>query len=87
MKLYPRNLYSHVRAKLDANEAIFIFGARQCGKTILLGQLMRDLGDERSLCIDIAYPETQAVFRQGISEVLRYLHYHRKSGTAAPLSS
>jgi len=63
MKLHPRNLYPQIRAKLDGNEAIFFFGAGQCGKTTLLRQLMRDLDDERSLYLDIEYPETQAVFR------------------------
>lgn len=81
MKLYPRNLFDQILPKLDGKEAIFIFGARQCGKTTLLRQLMHELGEAKSLYIDIEYPETQTAFRKGISEVLKYLRYHRKSGT------
>jgi len=78
MRLYERSLFRPILEKLSGQEAIFIFGARQCGKTTLLKQLMKEVGEENSLYIDIEYPEMLSLFNQGFDEVLRYLRYNRK---------
>ncbi len=78
MKLYPRNLFEQVWASLNSKEAVFIFGARQCGKTTLLKQLIEKVGEQNSLYIDIEYPLMLETFNQGIDEVLKYLRFNRK---------
>lgn len=81
MKLYPRNMFNKVASSLPDKEAIFIFGARQCGKTTLIKQLMQKAGEENSLYIDIEYPQMLDIFNQGIDEVLKYLRFNRKDNS------
>jgi len=74
---YPRNLCKEIEPKLDLPEALFILGPRQSGKTTLLKQLMRKVGEERSIYIDLEFPELLRIFSMGVTEILKYLNYHR----------
>ncbi len=82
MVLYQRNIFETVVAQIPGREAIFVFGARQCGKTTLLKQIRQAVGEDHSLYLDLEYPELLEVFSKGINEVLKYLRYHRKHAAA-----
>jgi len=74
---YPRIIEALIAESLDQPEAVFIFGPRQSGKTTLLKQLMRKVGEENSLYIDIEYPEMQNIFSRGFDHILEYLKFNR----------
>ncbi|MDD4310034.1 MAG: ATP-binding protein [Candidatus Cloacimonetes bacterium] len=74
---YPRNLCKAIEPKLQLPEALFILGPRQSGKTTLLKQLMHKVGEDRSIYIDLEFPELLRIFSTGITEILKYLNYHR----------
>ncbi len=78
MSYYKRNLFAKVVTNISSAEAIFVFGARQCGKTTLLKQLMQYVGIENSIYIDIEFPQMLSLFNGGIEEILKYLRYSRK---------
>lgn len=78
MKLFKRELLSKLVPAMQKAEAIFIFGARQCGKTTLLRQLMAEPSYQNSIYVDIEYPLMLETFSRGIEEVLRFLRLQRK---------
>lgn len=78
MKLYFRELHNKLLPAMQQNEAIFIFGARQCGKTTLLKQLMEEDAFQNSIYVDIEYPLMLETFSRGVDEVLNYLRIQRK---------
>ncbi len=78
MKLYARELLGKILPAMQTAEAIFIFGARQCGKTTLLKQLMSESDYQNSIYVDIEYPLMLDTFSRGIDEVLKYLRLQRK---------
>lgn len=78
MKLYKRELLSKLIPAMQKTEAIFIFGARQCGKTTLLRQLMAQSAYQNYIYVDIEYPLMLETFSRGIDEVLKYLRLQRK---------
>jgi len=78
MKLYSRELLGKLLPAMQTAEAIFIFGARQCGKTTLLKQLMAETAYHNSIYVDIEYPLMLETFSRGIDEVLRFLRLQRK---------
>ncbi|MFO7896053.1 MAG: ATP-binding protein [Candidatus Cloacimonadales bacterium] len=71
MKYYKRLIDDEVRAALARDEAIFILGARQVGKTTLMKKLMSESRD--SFYLDLENPEYLSILNQGAAEFKAFL--------------
>ena len=73
MKYYTRILETKVREALHREEAVFILGARQVGKTSLMKSLMKELPSTNTMYFDLEDPANFTILNKGAKEFLAFL--------------
>lgn len=78
MNYIRRDLETRLMQSMSGPNACFILGARQVGKTSLLKQLQRQVGEEQSLYYDIEFPQNLKLFSGSLEQLVSLWRIQRK---------
>lgn len=78
MNYIKRDLETRLMESMSGPSACFILGARQVGKTTLLKQLQKQVGEELALYYDIEFPQNLKLFSGSLEQLIALWRIQRK---------